>query len=295
MSYAFHLVTITGIYVILALSLNIVAGYAGLLSLCQAAFYGIGAYGVALLTLQGGLTVWQAVVVSMLIAAVFAGILGSTATRFSADYFVIATFAFQILTFSLLNNLVVLTGGPNGIGGIPQPQLFGKTLSSPAVFAAIVCILAAGALLACILIENAQFGRILRAMREDETFLRSLGTRVGVFKVSAFAVSGAMAALAGGMYASYITYIDPTSFTFAESLTILTMVIVGGLGNAFGAVFGACLFTLLPEGLRFLGIDGAIADNLRQMLFGALLVLVVVLRPGGLFEEKIAKIRASRQ
>jgi branched-chain amino acid transport system permease protein len=291
MSYAFHLATIAGIYVILALSLNIVAGYAGLLSLSQAAFYGIGAYGVALLTLHGWLTVWQAVVVSMLMAAAIAAILGATATRLSIDYFVIATFAFQILTFSLLNNLVSVTGGPNGIGGIPQPQFFGNVVSSPAAFAAVVFTLAVGALLVCILIENAQFGRMLRAMREDETFLRSLGIRVGLLKVAAFAVSGAMAALAGGMYASYITYIDPTSFTFAESLTILTMVIVGGLGNAFGAVFGACLFTLLPEALRFVGIDGIVAGNVRQMLFGALLVLVVVLRPGGLFKEKIAKIR----
>ncbi len=289
MSYVFHLVSMVGIYAILALSLNIVVGYAGLLSLCHAAFYGIGAYGVACLTLQIGMSVWQGILVSVLATAVIAGIVGAASTRFSRDYFVIGTFAFQILVFSLLNNLVSITNGPNGIGGISQPRLFGQTLSGPFVFAALVGILALGSLLVCILIENAQFGRVLRAIREDETFVRSLGINVGIFKVLAFAISGAMAALAGGLYATYVTYIDPTSFTFAESLTILTMVIVGGLGNSFGVVAGACLLTLIPEVFRFIGIDGAIAANIRQILFGACLVLFVFIRPSGLFSEEIAR------
>lgn len=289
MSYAFHLVTIAGIYAILALSLNIVVGYAGLLSLCHAAFYGIGAYGVAVLTLQIGLSVWQGIIVSVLATGVIAGIVGAASTRFSRDYFVIGTFAFQILIFSLLNNLVSITNGPNGIGGIAQPQVFGQTFSGPFFFASLVGILVLGSFLLCILIENAQFGRVLRAIREDETFARSLGIKVGMFKVSAFAISGAMAAFAGGLYATYVTYIDPSSFTFAESLNILIMVIVGGLGNAFGAFVGACLLTLIPEGFRFIGIDGAIAANIRQILFGACLVLFVFMRPGGLFSEKIAR------
>jgi branched-chain amino acid transport system permease protein len=289
MIYTLHLVNLVGIYVILALSLNIVAGYAGLLSLSHAAFYGIGAYGVALLSAQSDMNLWLAMLASMVITAVIAGMVGAASSRFRNDYFVITTFAFQILTFSLLNNLVSITGGPNGIGGIRQPELFGRLLSGPLAFAGIVCILAFGSFLLCIFIENAQFGRILRAIREDEMFARSLGIRVDLFKIAAFAISGAMAALAGGLYATYITYIDPTSFTFAESLTILTMVIVGGLGNSFGAVIGASLFTLIPEGFRFIGIEGAVAANVRQILFGACLLAIVFLKPDGLFSEKIAK------
>jgi branched-chain amino acid transport system permease protein len=288
MTYVLHLVTLAGIYSILALSLNIVAGYAGLLSLCQAAFYGIGAYAVALFTVQTGLNAWLAILLSMMLVAIVAGAFGAAAMRFSPDYFVIATFAFQILTFSLLNNLVSITGGPNGIGGIRPPMMFSLVLSSPGFYSIVTLAIAGLVLLICICIENSQYGRILRAMREDEKFLQSLGTRVGLFKVSSFAVSGSLAALAGGMYALYVSYIDPTSFTFAESLTILTMVIIGGLGNAFGAVLGASLFTLLPEVLRFVGLTGVVAGNFRQMLFGLLLVLVVALKPGGLLKETVA-------
>jgi branched-chain amino acid transport system permease protein len=288
MSYVFHLVNMVGIYAILALSLNIVAGYAGLLSLCHAAFYGIGAYGVALMILHSDLSVWQAVIAAVLVTGFIAGLVGAASVRFRSDYVAIFTFGFQILVFSLFNNLVPLTGGPNGIGGIRQPVIFGQSLSTSNTFAGLVCTLAVGSLFICRFIETSQFGRILRAVREDETFAQSLGINVSLFKISAFAISGAMAGLAGGIYATYITYIDPTSFTFAESLSVLTMVIVGGLGNSFGVVVGACLFTLVPEGLRAIGISGGVAANVRQVLFGACLVLVVFLKPAGLFKERIA-------
>jgi len=289
MSYAFHVVNLVGIYAILALSLNIVSGFAGLLSLSQAAFYGIGAYSVALATLHAGLPVSLAILAAMLATAAVAALVGAASTRFRRDYFVIATFAFQVLTFSLFNNLVAITGGPNGISGIVQPRILGHTLTSSRAFSGPILALAFSTFLVSTWIENSQFGRILRAVREDEPFARSLGISVSLFKVSAFAISGALAALAGGLYATYITYIDPTSFTFAESLSVLTMVIVGGLGNSCGAVIGALLFTLAPELLRAIGIAGGTAANIRQVVFGMCLVVVVFLRPAGLFREKLAR------
>jgi len=289
MIYALHLFNIVSINIILALSLNIVAGYAGLLSLSQAAFYGIGAYVTALLSVQLGVNVWLSFAASALITGALASVVGATSSRFRSDYFVIVTFAFQILTFSLLNNLVSVTGGPNGITGINPPIFFGRLIYGPQDFAVVTGLFAVGSFLICAFIENSQFGRILRALREDETFARSLGFKVGLFKILAFAICGAMAALAGGLYATYVSYIDPTSFTFAESLAILAMVIIGGLGNSFGVVVGACTLTLIPEGLRFIGVEGAIASNIRQVLFGGCLLLIVFLRPSGLFSEKIAK------
>ncbi len=213
MEYFLHILILIGIYIILSVSLNLVAGYTGLLSVAHAAFYGIGAYVTALLALHFE----SHFIINILCAMVLSGILGAfiaiPSLRSHDDYFVIATFAFQIIIFSILNNWVSLTKGPMGLPGIPQPVLFGFQISSHIAFLFFVSFFAIITFLAANRLVNSPFGRVLKAIREGEVFAASLGKNVAGFKITVLVVSASLAGIAGSLYAYYITFIDPTSFT----------------------------------------------------------------------------------
>lgn len=285
MEYFLHILILIGIYIILSVSLNLVAGYTGLLSVAHAAFYGIGAYVTALLALHFE----SHFIINILCAMVLSGILGAfiaiPSLRSHDDYFVIATFAFQIIIFSILNNWVSLTKGPMGLPGIPQPVLFGFQISSHIAFLFFVSFFAIITFLAASRLVNSPFGRVLKAIREGEVFAASLGKNVAGFKITVLVVSASLAGIAGSLYAYYITFIDPTSFTIMESIFILSLVIIGGSGNLWGSVVGAVVLVTLPELLRFIGMPNAIAANMRQIIYGALLVLFMMYRPQGLIGE----------
>jgi len=282
MEYLLHILVLIGIYVILSVSLNLIAGYAGLLSIAHAAFYGVGAYVVALMALN-----WHSPpLVNVLCALIASGLLGALigipSLRIRDDFFVIATFAFQVITFSVLNNWVGLTGGPMGLPGIPRPEVLGWTVSSHLGFLLLVGFLCALTLLVCRRIVRSPFGRVLKAIREDEVFAQAAGKNVAAYKVLVFVVGAGMAAVAGTMYAYYISFIDPTSFTVMESIFILSIVIIGGAGSTWGPVVGAVVLVTLPELLRFIGLPSSVAANVRQILYGGLLVAFMMWRPQGL-------------
>lgn len=285
MEYLLHILILIGIYIIAAASLNLVAGYTGLLSVAHAAFYGVGAYVVALMGLKLGVSFWISLPCAMLTAALLGTVVAVPSLRLHDDYFVLATFGLQVIATSVMNNWVEFTGGPLGLPGIPQPTLFGVTLSAHWQMLLLVWTLAV--LSFCLLsrLVRAPFGRVLRAIREDEVFTQSLGKSVTGFKVKAFVISAALAAVAGSLYAVYITFIDPTSFTVQESIFMLAIVIVGGAGNLWGSVIGAVVLVALPELLRFVGLPSAIAANVRQVLYGSLLVMMMLWRPQGLLGE----------
>ncbi|MBN2131474.1 MAG: branched-chain amino acid ABC transporter permease [Sedimentisphaerales bacterium] len=282
MEYFLHLAILVGIYVILATSMNLIAGYAGLLSIAQAAFYGVGAYTAALMALK----LQSPFLVNMLCAMILCGLLGALvgfpSLRIRDDYFVIATFAFQVIAFSVLNNWVSLTGGPMGLPGIPQPHIFGWEVNSHWEYLLLVAALAAIVLWACHRIVHSPFGRVLMAIREDETFTLAAGKNVAAYKVLVFVIGAAMASVAGVVYAHYISFIDPTSFTVMESIFIISIVIIGGAGSFWGPVVGAVVLVTLPEILRFVGMPSSVAANVRQILYGGLLVAFMMLRPQGL-------------
>ncbi len=220
------------------------------------------------------------------IAAVILGaIVGIPSLRIKDDYFVIATFAFQIITFSILNNLVDFTGGPLGLPGIPQPVIFGIEISSHISYLILSGILAVIAYWFCKRVVQSPIGRILKALREDEVLTQSAGKNVTFYKVQIFMISAGVASVAGVLYATYITYIDPTSFTVMESILIISMVIIGGTGSLKGSVIGAVVLVALPELLRFVGMPNSIAANVRQILYGAALVGFMLWRPKGLIGE----------
>lgn len=207
------------------------------------------------------------------------------ALRVHGDYFVIASFGFQVILFSVLNNWVGLTRGPLGLPGIPQPQFGALRIETHGEFLALVWVLALLTFLICRRLVQSPYGRVLKAIREDEVFAQSLGKNVAYFKLSVFAVGAGLAAVAGALYAVYITFIDPTSFTISESIFLISIVIIGGLGNLWGAVLGAAILVVLPELLRFIGISQTYVANIRQMIYGTLLVVMMFLRPQGILGE----------
>jgi branched-chain amino acid transport system permease protein len=285
MAYLLHILILIGIYVILAESLNLIAGYTGLLSIAHAAFYGVGAYVAALLALRFAAPVWLTLPAALAAAAVLGVVVAWPGLRVRDDYFVIATFAFQIIVFSVMNNWVALTGGPLGLPGIPRPELFGWVVNEHWEFLVVVAVVAGLTVFVSWRLVRSPFGRVLRAIREDEVFAAAVGKNVAWFKTTVFMVGGAMAAVGGCLYAYYITFIDPTSFTVMESIFIISIVIVGGAGSLRGAALGAVVLVVLPEALRFVGLPNAVAANLRQIFYGLLLILFMMFRPQGLIGE----------
>ncbi len=285
MEYWLHILIMVAIYSIAALALNLVAGYTGLLSIAHAAFYGIGAYVVALMALRLGCPFWA----SILCAAAMAGLLGLIVSipsiRVHDDYFVLVTFGMQVIATGIMTNWIAATNGQMGLPGIPQPALFGFVFDTHWRFLALSWTVAIATFVFCFVLVRAPFGRVLRAIREDELFAQAMGKNVTYHKVAVFVVSAALAGIAGGLYASYITFIDPMSFTIQESIFMLAIVIVGGAGNLWGSLLGAVILVAIPEFLRFLGLPSFLAANIRQMLYGALLVILMLFRPRGMLGE----------
>lgn len=282
MNYFLHLGVMLGIYWMLAYSLNLLIGFGGLLALSQAAFYGIGAYVYALATQHLGLSFFPA----MLCAVVFCGtggwLLGQVALRFRNETFVLTTLGFQMIVFVILYNWTAVTKGPYGISGIARPNIFGFTVESVPqffVFTLLLCTAITGVL---ILIYRSPFALSLQALRDDEQAAQTMGISPLRQYVLAMMVSSAFAAVPGCCFASYVTYIDPTSFTLQESIFIASILLVGGSGNIKGPMCGTLLLLLLPEVLRFVGFPDAVAANLREIIYGVLLIWLMYAHPKGL-------------
>lgn len=282
MDYFLHILILVCTYATLAVSLDLVAGHVALLSISHAAFYGLGAYSAALLAVHLGMAFLPSVLIGVTLAALMSFIVSLPSLRLHDDYFVIGTFGFQIIVFSILNNWMDLTRGPLGISGIPRPSIFGWQIDSRWEFLVIAAGFSCFAYFMVWRLTTSPFGRVLHAIREDELFTQAVGKNPLQFKMTAFAVSAALAAMAGSLYAHYIAYIDPTSFTVMESILIISMVIIGGAGSLWGPLVGAFVLVTLPEALRFVGLPSAVAANLRQIIYGSLLVIMMMFRPRGL-------------
>jgi branched-chain amino acid transport system permease protein len=285
MTYLLHILIYIGIFSILAMSLNLLAGYTGILSIAHAAFYGIGAYVVALMALRVQTPFLVNIILAMIAAAFLGALVGIPSLRIKDDYFIIATFAFQVIFFSILNNWVSFTSGPMGLPGIPQPDIFGLEISGYFEFLMLTLVLFLFTFWVCKRIVRSPYGRVLKAIREDEVFTHSLGKNVTLYKVQVFMIGAALASIAGALYATFITYIDPSSFTVMESIYIISIVIIGGAGSLWGPVLGAAVLVALPELLRFVGLPNSVAANIRQMLYGGLLVVFMMWRPKGFIGE----------
>lgn len=285
MEYLINLLIFIAIYAILGVSLNLVVGYTGLLSVAHAAFYGVGAYAVALLAVFFGLNFFVALAAGCALAALLAFLLALVLSRFQGDYYALGSMGFNAIVFAVLLNWDTLTRGPLGIPGIPRPELFGFSFASNQsfLFLALACLVLV--YVSARFVVRSSFGRALMAIREDEEALEVFGYNTRHFKLAVFVIGAAMAAAAGALFASYITFIDPTTFTINESVFILAIIIFGGLGSLPGSVAGAAGLVMLPELMRFVGFPGDIAAQMRQALYGVILVLLMLYRPKGLIGE----------
>jgi len=284
MEYFIYIGTLIAIYTTLTISLNLLVGYTGLISIAQAGIYGVGAYVTALLALH----VTNNLAVSFVLAAI-AGVAVSLivalpSLRLKNEYFLIATMGFQAIIFSMFMNLEI-TGGASGLYGVPHPTLFGYTIRTSFEKFLIALSLAVTCYWLALRITRAPFGRLLRAVREDETAVAALGKSVFRIKFAIFVFSAVFAAAAGTIYVYSLTALDPVAFGLDESIFIITLVIVGGTGSLNGSVLAAALLILLPETFKFLAIPEAIAPQLRQVLYGLLLVFFTRYRRQGLIGE----------
>jgi branched-chain amino acid transport system permease protein len=300
-SYSAHLLVMAGIYLLLSTSLNLVAGFGGLISFCHAAFYGIGAYTYAVLRLQSGAAgdqasemIWTAgwsfvpaLVTATVVGGVFGWLVALVTLRFRGDYFVFATLGIQMIVFAILYNWVDLARGPYGIYGIARPDFFGWRPRQPweymLLFAPMV-FLATGLMY---WLYQSMFGLKLKTIREDERAAQSIGVETNITARTAMAISAAFAAFAGALYASYVTYIDPTSFSLIESIFLVALLMLGGGGNLTGPIIGTMIMISLPEILRFVGLPDAVAANVREIIYGGMLAVLMYWRPQGIAGERM--------
>src|SRR5499427_3627139 len=272
---------VCAINVMLAIGLDFVLGYAGQLNLGQSAFYGLGAYASTLLIMRLGVPFWIAFAAAVAFAGAAGIVLSLFAMRLRGHYLAVASLGFAVITYQVLLNWISLTQGPLGIYAIPPPPALGVP-GLPAIdfhdLSNLFYLVAAFALFSYLLLDQlirSPIGETLIAIREDEVSAASLGINCGVWKVFAFAVSSGIAGAAGCLYASVVGTLVPDAFFMTESFTILAMVVVGGTGTLVGPVCGAILLTVLPEFLRGIG-------DLRLLVYGVALTLVVLFMPGGI-------------
>jgi branched-chain amino acid transport system permease protein len=273
--YVLHVFVMWGIYAILTLGLNVINGLAGQLSIGQGAFYGIGAYTAALLTVEAGWSFWVATGVAAVLAAAIGMLVSLPVLRVRGIYLGMATFGFAEIVHVVLRSWEELTRGPLGIPGILPPVAFGLDFGSQDRYYFIVLAAVLGSLVLSHRLYQSPVGHALLALRDDEIAAALVGLHTTALKVAAFGVAAGLGGLAGSLFAHYLTYISPESFTSVESILVVTMLIVGGRGNVWGALVGAGVLVALPEALRVVTV-------FRVLLYGLLLVGTAVFRPQGL-------------
>lgn len=305
------LATLALIYIMLGLGLNIVVGLAGLLDLGYVAFYAVGAYTYALLSQYAGLSFWACLPISAGLAALFGFLLGFPVLRLRGDYLAIVTLGFGEIIRILLLNWTAVTGGPNGISGIPKPTFFGMEFSRRAkeedtvlfhdffgidysssykvIFLYLIAVLLV--IFVVYLINRLirmPVGRAWEALREDEIACRSLGLNRTAIKLSAFTIGASTAGFAGSFFAARQGFISPESFIFIESAIILAIVVLGGMGSQIGVILAAIIMTILPELAREF-------SEYRMLLFGLMMVLMMRWRPEGLVPMKRPHLELKQQ
>jgi len=295
MSYAIHVLIYFEIYVIVALGLNLVVGYCGMLTLAHAAYFAVGGYTYALLAVVQHWSFLPAIGLVVLVSSILSLAVSLPGWRLKGDFYVMASLAVQVLFFTLfrswfnpavpLGSIRNLTNGPFGISAIPRPEILGTRLDALPAF----LLLSTFVVLLCTVVvarlTSSPWGRVLLSMRDDELAARGLGKNTRLLKAQAVVISCVLVSIAGALYVSYIGYLDPSAGALDQSILMLSMVLVGGVGNLRGSIVGAAILVLLPELLRFLSLPEAQAANLRLGIYGLALILMMHLRPQGVAGE----------
>ena len=291
MEYFFHVIYLLCIYVMLVLSANLTTGMANLLTMCQAAFYGIGAYIGTYFLFQFNISFLLIALIVMATTGLSSLIISYASVKLKGDYFVLATMGFQLIVYTIIYNWTEVTHGTYGIAGIPGFNLAFGLIPIDGIYPNLILALITTAAIIWFLnrLKTSPFGRLLKAIRTDGTIVESFGRNTAGVKIWAFALSSAIAGLAGALYASYVGYIDPTSFPLKESIFILCALFIGGIGNIEGPICGAAFVILLPEVLRWVGLPDSMAAEIRQIIYGLALVLIMIFHPQGIKGKIVMK------
>jgi branched-chain amino acid transport system permease protein len=286
-----------GIYTILALGLNLIAGYTGLLSLCQAAFFAIGSYTSAILMVKYTGHFWLIFGASGLTAAFFGLLIGLPTLRLKGDYLAIATLGFGEIVKNVILNWDGVTRGPMGISGIPAPVIFGVELTEKYSYLILIWLTVLATYFILRRLVRSRFGRALEAIREDEIAANAMGIHVTKYKILSFTIGAFFAGIGGSLWASYNHTVSVNTFDFMLSVMILCMVVLGGLGNNFATLIGTAIIVLTAELPRLLGFSSIIPPQVNQIIFGLILIVMMIYRPQGILGKqtinfgKIASLR----
>ena len=284
LAYLNNLAVLITINAILAVTLNFVLGYAGIFSMAHAVFFGVGAYTAAVVAMKLGAGFLLSTFAGMSVAALISLALALPALRVRGEYFVAASLGLQMLAVTLFSEWKVVTGGIGGITNIPPARFPGFEISSPPQYLVLCLVCLVLVMLAVAALVRSSFGRSLKAIRDDETAASAFGKNVAVIKTLAVAVSSALAAVAGSLYAFYLSFINVESFTLDTSVYLMAMVIIGGTATLFGPLIGTILILLLPAALTYLpGLPQTEIGSIQQIIYGLAMVLLMIFRPGGLW------------
>jgi len=278
--YYLGVLTFTGINVIITMGLSLLMGYTGQISLGQSAFYGIGAYTTGILTTKLGLPLMATLPASLLLTAGVAFLIGIPTLRLRGHYLAMATLGLGEIVHIVFNEFLSLTGGPSGFGNIPVLSLFEKQLDTDLKYYLFVWAIVALVLFVSLNIINSRIGRALRAIHKEEKTAATLGIHTSQLKLYIFVLGAGYAALAGFLYAHYVTFLSPGTFSLNFSILLVTMVAIGGMEHIWGAIAGTALLTILPEYLRFF-------KDFDILIYGIILMAIMLLRPEGLYGIKI--------
>tara|TARA_B110000014_G_C19993716_1_gene514764 strand:- start:89 stop:958 length:870 start_codon:yes stop_codon:yes gene_type:complete len=280
--YLVHFAILISIYSLLTISLQLSIGFAGLLNLGHIAFYAVGGYTSALLSLSG-FDFLVSILLAGFMSSLFGYLLSFPTDKLKGDYFAVATMGFSFVMYEISLNWISLTRGPMGLTGIPRPDIFGFVFNQNFHFLLLSTFFLIFSFLFISLLVQSPFGRVVQSIRDDELVAKVLGKNTSKVKRIVLSVSAFFAGIAGGIYAHYINYIDPDSFTIMELIPILCIVIIGGLGSLKGTLMATFLLVLLPEPLRFIGFSSNVIGPARQILYAVLLIFILIYRPKGFY------------
>ncbi len=283
-TYHLQVLVFIGIYAILALSLNLLNGYVGLLSIGHAAFYGIGAYASAKLVMDAGFPFLLAMPCAGLIAGLFSYLIAKPTLRLSGIYMTLVTLGFNMIFFLLLQNWMGFTNGPLGIMDIPAPRIFGRVIESRGAYYELLLVLVVLTVWTMHRLINSSFGRALISIRENQLAAEAMGVDTTRYKIQGFVLAGFYAGIAGSYYAHFVKFISPDSFYINESFILLAMLALGGQGNLIGPIVGAAILIIIPEAFRFL-------QQYRMFVYGGILVVMMLVRRQGILGGKEYSLR----
>jgi branched-chain amino acid transport system permease protein len=275
LAYYIDVLVFVAIRGIIACGLCLLLGYAGQISLGHAAFSGVGAYTSAILTTKLAFSPWLAMPAGIVLAMALAYAIGKPALRLTGHYLAMATLGFGMIVFIVFNEFLALTGGPAGLGEIPHLSLAGIKFDDTISFYYLAWFAALGVLIISLNIVHSRVGRALRAIHGSEIAAQSLSVNTPSYKTRVFVLSAAFGALAGSLYAHFVTFVHPQSFDIFFSIKLLMMVVIGGIRNVWGAFIGAAVITFLPEFLTFL-------EDFDVLAYGVILLIIVMFMPEGL-------------